>query len=469
VTVLAGADQAVPWHSPWQRRAVYAGLMLATLAACAFSLSSISALNNSIHLASAVFGRAVQVKAAGPPWSPHGQAVFGTYRHPRVVFAPSPAPLISTPSGVVVLAVLVALAVVAPLPLVARYPLMGWRIGWLALLLVPKANVTWLGRWPWDPVELAVLAMVLCAAGVRCGRGALWWMWALTLVPWWWQAAGGRLGLVAGFEGTLALSAVVLAAGAYGAWRGARRALAGQAELAELEQARRAVLEERARIARELHDVVAHHMSLIAVRAESAPFRLAGLEEGVAAEFASLSGGARAALADMRRLLGILRQDLGPPGPGLGSPRPGEGVLLAPQPELADVPELIEGARRAGVGVEFVAGDGAGVVPPPVGVCAYRIVQESLSNASRHAPGAPVTVTVSHDDDSVQLCVQNGPPEPPAGRPSANGQAAANRGAGHGLAGMRERVALLGGTLSAGPSPDGGFTVSAILPMAQAA
>jgi signal transduction histidine kinase len=121
-------------------------------------------------------------------------------------------------------------------------------------------------------------------------------------------------------------------------------------------------------------------------------------------------------------------------------------------------------------------------VPPPVGVCAYRIVQESLSNASRHAPGAPVTVWVSHDRHTMLLRVENGPAAthtPAAKVPvhaAVNGQASVNghamvrdTGAGQGLAGMRERAALLGGTLSAGPSPDGGFTVCAVLPINNAA
>jgi len=240
------------------------------------------------------------------------------------------------------------------------------------------------------------------------------------------------------------LSAAAVAADALGVWRRARRALVCAAEATELEQARRAVLEERARIARELHDVVAHHMSLIAVRAETAPFRLAGLEAGVAAEFASLSGGARSALADMRRLLGVLRAD--------------QPAALAPAPQLADVPALIEGARRAGVGVVFCQQPGPAPVPGPVGVCAYRIVQESLSNASRHAPGAPVSVTIGHDPHAVLLRVENGP------RRAAGGPGPAG-GPGHGLAGMRERVGLLGGSLAAGPSRDGGFVVSAVLPI----
>ena len=134
-------------------------------------------------------------------------------------------------------------------------------------------------------------------------------------------------------------------------------------------------------------------------------------------------------------------------------------AALAPQPQLTDLPALIDAARRAGVSVELTGPPALDHVPSGVGVCAYRIVQESLSNAGQHAPGALVTVSVGHDAGSVLLRVANGPAGP----------AANEHGPGHGLTGMRERVALLGGTLSAGPAPDGGFVVSAVLPLGQTA
>jgi signal transduction histidine kinase len=195
-----------------------------------------------------------------------------------------------------------------------------------------------------------------------------------------------------------------------------------------------------------MHDVVAHHLSLMAIQAGSASYRLSGLPEPAREEFASLSRAARAALTDMRRLLGVLRSD-----------QPAERT---PQPQLADLPELTAAARRAGVAVELAVPAACGPVPPSVGVCAYRIVQEALSNAGRHAPGAAVTVHVAHADGHLNLQVTNGP--------AASGLPAANAGQpGHGLAGMRERVALLGGSLSAGPAAGGGFAVSAVLPLRQ--
>ena len=353
--------------------------------------------------------------------------------------------------------ILVALAAVAPLPLAARYPLQGWRIGWLALLLVPLVTGYWWGGWPWGPVQLLALLVAFCVAGARQPRSVLWSMWALSLIPWWLWLVRDIADLKGPASATLLFTAVTIVVDSVSSRRRTQRALDAQTERTELEQARRAVLEERARIARELHDVVAHHMSLIAVRAETAPYRLTGLSEPVRAEFGSLSEAAREALADMRRLLGVLRHD--------------QPAGLTPQPQLADLPVLIEAARRAGVLVELSVAAAPDQVPSGVGVCAYRIVQESLSNASQHAPGAAVTDSVDHDAGAVLLRIANGPVRTAGpgeasgpGGPSGNG-----RGPGQGLAGMRERVALLGGSLSAGPAPGGGFVVSAVLPFGAAA
>jgi signal transduction histidine kinase len=445
---LAAPDPAPRWRSPAQRWAACLGLAAATLLACAVSLAS---------------------RGSGQLFGPAGfLPAVGSY-------VPSP---------------LVALAVVAPLPLAIRHPLLGWRIAWLMLLLTPLAGLFWWGQLPWDPVQLAVLVALFSAAAVRHERPVGWWMWALTLLVWWlWLGLGPFGGLAhrlpAAVVGTAVFTVVAVAADAVGSRGRAQRALAGQAELAELERGRRAALEERARIARELHDVVAHHMSLIAVQAETAPYRLTGLPGPVAAEFGSLSGAAREALADMRRLLGVLRDE-----------QPAE---RAPQPRLPDLPGLIESAQRAGVAVELSVPARLDSVPPGVELCAYRIVQESLTNARRHAPGAAVSVSVAQRGGALVLRVANGPARPlpndhglaeggdlpgahglpdgeelpdDAGR--ANGHGLVNgRGPwrepgrpfrGQGLAGMHERVALLGGSLSAGPSPSGGFVVSAVLP-----
>jgi signal transduction histidine kinase len=337
---------------------------------------------------------------------------------------------------------------VLPLPLAARYPLLAWRLGWAAFLLIPFLGYYWWGGWPWYPVQVPILLVVFCVAGIRQQRLVLWWMWGLTLLAWWLWVGTGRPDMVAHLLGTGAFTAVAIAVDSMSSRRRAQLALTVLAERTELSQAQLTVLEERTRIARELHDVVAHHMSLIAVRAETAPYRLTGLPGPVQAEFRALSGAAREALIDMRRLLGVLRQE--------------QEAGLAPQPQLSDLPVLVESARLAGVPVELsvpVALDG---VPAAVGVCAYRIVQESLSNARQHSPGAAITVSVDHDASAVTLRVANGPGE-------QGGPPGKSLRPGHGLAGMRERVALLGGSLTAGPAADGGFVVAAVLPVGAAA
>jgi signal transduction histidine kinase len=334
----------------------------------------------------------------------------------------------------------------------ARFPLFSWRIAYLVVLFGPLLR-TWVPRVSrWDPASVALLAIVFAMAGLWQRRPVLCWMAALMLVPVWLWSGPDWVTPVGLTAGVLVLTVAV---DVTGAWRRDRQALTVQTERAELEGARRAVLEDRARIARELHDVVAHHLSLMAVQAETAPYRLRDVPEPVRAEFGELSGAAREALAEMRRLLGVLRSD-----------RPAERV---PQPRLADVPDLVSGARRAGARVSLsMPSAGTAPVPAGIGVCAYRIVQESLSNAARHSPGAPISVSVATEPRFVRIKVTNGPPAAPAAADSGrrHGEKAA---AGHGLAGMRERVAMLGGSLSAGPDAGGGFAVSAELPVGEAA
>ena len=389
IQVLIGPDppSVWRWNSPQERRYGYAALGAVTLALCVANL----------------------VHSIAGPWQ-----------------------------------LLLALPAVAPLPLAARYPMLAWRLGWLALLLVPLAPAVWWGGWPWGPGQILATLGAFCLAGIRQQRPELWWMWALSLIPWCVWLIADTPNLHGPASATVIFTAVVIAVDSVGSRLRAQRSLVTQTELAETERAQRAILEERTRMARELHDVVAHHMSLIAVRAETAPYRLTGLPESAQAEFSSLSEVAREALTEMRRLLGVLRQD--------------QPAALAPQPQLADLPLLIDAAREAGVSVELSLPPAPGRVPAGVGVCAYRIVQESLSNASQHAPGAPVNVSVSHDSGVILLRVANGPGGHPA--PSGN-----EHRPGHGLTGMHERVALLGGSLSAGPAPEGGFVVSAVLPV----
>ena len=402
------------WRSPAERRAAYAALALATVALCIVNAGT-------LHGVLAL----------------HGPPVASTIQLPPTLWQR-----------------VLAVVLVLPLPLAARYPMLAWRAGWLALLLSPLVPAAWWGGWPWGPPQVAALLGAFVLAGIRQPRPALAWMWALSLIPWGLWLIADIPHLNGPASATIVFTATAIAVDSIGSRLRTQRALAAQTERTEAEQAQRAVLEERTRIARELHDVVAHHMSLIAVQAETAPYRLSGLPEPVRAEFGSLSATAREALADMRRLLGVLRHD--------------QPALRAPQPRLADLPGLVDAARRAGVPVELSLAPALGQVPSGVAVCAYRIVQESLSNASQHAPGATVTVSVGQDARAVLLRVANGPvaASAPAGNGSA-GPAGNELKPGHGLTGMRERVALLGGSLSAGPAPGGGFVVSARLPLGE--
>jgi signal transduction histidine kinase len=221
-----------------------------------------------------------------------------------------------------------------------------------------------------------------------------------------------------------------------------------QAErLSAAETGRRRELEERNRIARELHDVVAHSMSVITVQASTARYRQPGLDEAVQSEFEEIAASSRRALSEMRGLLGILRgHDTAP---------------TAPLPGLADVTGLIESTRASGAEITYDGADTTGAtdegteVSEVVGLTAFRVVQEALSNALRHAPGSAVTVRISGDGHELRVVVTNT-------RPGRDDEP--TPGARLGLAGIRERVAAIGGTVSAGPTLDGGFEVAATLP-----
>jgi signal transduction histidine kinase len=344
----------------------------------------------------------------------------------------------------------VMVVVSAALPLAPRFPLLAWRIAYLAVLFTPLIP----GQNRVDTGYYTVLTIVYVVAGLRYRQPALWWMAVLMLLPvWLWTGPDWAYPL----RDTIGLAVLTAALFGIGAWRRDRRDLAAQTRLTERQRERNAVLEERARIAREMHDVVAHHMSMIAVQAETAPYRLAakpggsGLPEPVHEEFAALSQAARDALTEMRALLGALRSPDASDNPGDAD----GGAELAPQPRLDDVPDLVESARRKGARVTLQMPDNSKKLPQGVGLTVYRIVQESLSNAARHAPGAAISVVVEQEAPYVRITVKNDPPA--TGQPRTDGT-------GHGLTGMRERVALLGGQLRTGPEPDGGFAVRAVLP-----
>ena len=215
-------------------------------------------------------------------------------------------------------------------------------------------------------------------------------------------------------------------------------------------EARRAVASERARIARELHDVVAHHVSMMVVQAEAGPLAVERDPARAAGAFEAIAATGRQALVEMRRLLGVLRGD-------------GQAPSLAPQPGLDQVPSLVEQVGRAGLEVELVVEGEKAPLPAGVELSAYRIVQEALTNAVRHAGPGRARVLVRYGERDLELTVRDegggGGAAPAGGPPTRSGQ---------GLVGMRERVSLFGGELHAGPGPDGGFTVAARLPLGTA-
>jgi signal transduction histidine kinase len=229
-------------------------------------------------------------------------------------------------------------------------------------------------------------------------------------------------------------------------WREVRRELADARRDVEAEQSQRAVAEERTRIARELHDVVAHNMSVIHMQATSASYRLKNLDPAAKAEFAQIAAGARSTMREMRQLLAVLRDE-------------SADAELAPVPGLDRLAELVESAARAGVPVEVHEAAGTVVLPESVAVAGYRIVQESLSNIIRHAPGARTRIDLDLEGPDLMLSIVNEAAARPAEPMEAPGRD------GHGLAGMRERAQLVGGTLESGPRDDGGYSVVARLPI----
>jgi signal transduction histidine kinase len=254
--------------------------------------------------------------------------------------------------------------------------------------------------------------------------------------------------------------------GLVGAWVLGDRARVQRALAAELSEralrlereregeARRAVAAERARIARELHDVVAHHVSMMVVQAEAGPVAAERDPARAAGAFEAIAATGRQALVEMRRLLGVLRQEAEPRG-GLA---PAAG--LAPQPGLDALPSLVEQVGRAGLAVELVVEGTEAALPPGIDLSAYRIIQEALTNAVRHGGAGQARVVVRYGEDDLELQIEN---QGPAG--SGDRQVRRSGRSGRGLLGMRERVSLFGGELQAGRGPDGGFTVVARLPI----
>ncbi|MFC7425439.1 sensor histidine kinase [Nocardia tengchongensis] len=333
-----------------------------------------------------------------------------------------------------------------PILLLRVNPQLGWAVSAGSALMITLAVPNQPGNTiPFQVVHILVLFALVFAVAVRAPVRIVAVVWlATSLLFATAMAQTGDSFAESGFGWPLAITGLVVF-GLLIRWVVvSRQALLKSEEETELERARRAILEEKARIARDLHDVVAHHMSMVVVQAQTAPYRIDGLSADARAEFESIGTGARAALNEIRGMLGVLRSD-------------GQLPEHAPQPSAADLPMLLEAAQRAGVPLTWTVDGELGAVPEMTGLALYRIVQESLANASRHAPGASVRV---HIGCAEELALTVGNERPIAVRTGDHSAAA-----GSGIAGMQTRAAAVGGVLTAGPRPDGGFEVHARLPL----
>ena len=351
-----------------------------------------------------------------------------------------------------VFAMLIALAQSAALVLAVRWPIPAIGLGLLAQIvsILLTSDISGAVQ-PFTVTSLLALVFLHLIIGLRHRWFHLVALWSASavigvltlLLPY----ADGLVGAFANVITTLSISAGAGIIGVIGNFLiQGRRQLETERELSAAELAKRQELEERNRIAQELHDVVAHSMSVISVQATTAKYRLPGLDERSIGEFDSMASSARQALTEMRGLLAILRV--------------GRDADLAPQPTVEDIPALVDVTRSSGAVVDLDFPAETLPLPPTTSLTAFRVVQESLSNALRHAAGAAVGVTVTVIGTRLEISVLNGEPDSGA---DAGGHS--HLGGGFGIRGMRERVEALGGNLQVGPTDTGGFAVRASLPV----
>ncbi|WP_415947359.1 sensor histidine kinase [Streptomyces sp. KLOTTS4A1] len=355
-------------------------------------------------------------------------------------------------------ALLTGLAAAGPVLLTLTRPIAAFWVSMaVSAFMVVIGGAGYSGVFPWTVAGFLSHLVVMTQVALRGRPRVAAEMWLITfgfgavVVG---SAGYGDEALVAMvIFSALSLSAAVAIGGWNTAWHevAAKEAevAAKEAEVAakeedtQAERFKRTRLEERTNIARELHDVVAHHMSVVAIQAEAAPYRVESPPPELEQAFATIRENAVAALTELRRVLGVVRaEDYEAPD--------------APQPTLADLDSLVHNVREIGLVVDLTVTGAVRELPPGVELSAYRIVQEALSNALRHAPGAQAKVEVAYVLGGLGLRIVNGP---------ATGLVKASPGAGHGITGMRERVTMLGGAITAGGSGDGGYEVSVFLPV----
>ncbi|MFB6814770.1 sensor histidine kinase [Streptomyces sp. NPDC056347] len=314
---------------------------------------------------------------------------------------------------------------------------------WVSLAMTPVTAFFGDHEWPWGPTTFFAHLVVLVVVAARTRPRTAAWMWGLTMLlgtfmenlVWRPGTTTVAMGVVSAF----ALLVVALVQ----TRRDAEREVTVQRTVTAVERDRRTLLEERTTIARELHDVVAHHMSVVAIQAEAAPYRVENPPPELEQAFATIRENAVAALTELRRVLGVVRaEDYQAPD--------------APQPTLAQLDGLLANVREAGLETEKTITGAVRELPQGVELSAYRIIQEALSNTLRHAPGAGARVEIGYVLGGVGLRIVNGPPTGPV-QPS--------QGAGHGITGMRERVAMLNGEMTAGATGEGGYEIAAFIPV----
>ncbi|GGR13149.1 sensor histidine kinase [Streptomyces roseolus] len=318
---------------------------------------------------------------------------------------------------------------------------------WLSTGSTPFiAYLTGYDGWPWAPSSFAAHLFVLVIVALRTGPRAAAWMWVITSAYATFTSFFLSMGSGYGFNGAemvFVSALLLLVVAVVQTRRQAAREVTAQQTVTAVERSKRTLLEERTTIARELHDVVAHHMSVVAIQAEAAPYRVENPPPELEQAFRTIRENAVAALTELRRILGVVRaEDYEAPD--------------APQPTLADLHGLVANVREAGLDVSMAVTGAVRELPQGVELSAYRIVQEALSNVLRHAPGADAKVEVSHVLGGLGLRIANGP---------ARGLVKPSPGAGHGITGMRERVTMLGGEMTDGPTDDGGYEVAVFVPV----
>ncbi|MFE9910679.1 sensor histidine kinase [Streptomyces clavifer] len=315
---------------------------------------------------------------------------------------------------------------------------------WVSIASTPVMAVVGSGEWPWAPNAFVCHLGVLVVVAARTRPRTAAWMWVITLLPGTFMDAVGPYNPSStnggmAFTSALALLVVTLVQ----TRREAEREVTVQRTVTAVERDRRTLLEERTTIARELHDVVAHHMSVVAIQAEAAPYRVENPPPELEQAFVTIRENAVAALTELRRVLGVVRAE-------------DYEVPDAPQPTLAEIDRLLSNVRETGLETEKTVTGAVRELPQGVELSAYRIVQEALSNTLRHAPGASAKVDIGYVLGGLGLRIVNGP---------ARGFVKPSQGAGHGITGMRERVQMLNGEMTAGTTEDGGYEVAVFLPV----